>query len=304
VPAAYDRLPLGALRVFEAVASHLSFSAAAEALHVTPAAVSQQIKTLESYLRVPLFRRSGRRVEVSDEGLELLPRVRAGLRELEAALHYIKQHRSGGPLQITLFASFLQLWLLPRIRAFRRKHPDITLRFHTSREIVDFSRAPIHVALRFGRGQYPGLHVEKFLDDWLVPVAHPEVVKRYGSIGRDTDLEKLPLLDSDEEPWRVWRRAGPQHEWRARAPSIDDSAGLLAAAEEGLGFALMSWPLVARSLREGTLKLAGKDVLPEESAYYFVCPESYLAMPKVAHFREWLLAAAKEFPRPPGLRAE
>jgi LysR family transcriptional regulator, glycine cleavage system transcriptional activator len=304
VPAAYDRLPLGALRVFEAVASHLSFSAAADALNVTPAAVSQQIKTLEDYLRVPLFRRSGRRVEVSDEGLELLPRVRAGLSELEAALHYIKQHRSGGPLQITLFASFLQLWLLPRIRAFRRQHADVTLRFHTSREIVDFSRAPIHVALRFGRGQYPGLHVEKFLDDWMVPVAHPELLKRYGSIERDTDLEKLPLLDSEEQPWRLWRRADPRREWRARAPSIDDSAGLLAAAEEGLGFALMSWTLVARAVRQGTLKLAGKDVLPDESAYYFVCPESYLAMPKVAHFRDWLFAVAKEFPRPPGLRAD
>jgi LysR family transcriptional regulator, glycine cleavage system transcriptional activator len=284
--------------VFEAVASHLSFSAAADALHVTPAAVSQQIKTLEDYLQVPLFRRSGRRVEVSDEGLELLPRVRAGLRELEAALHYIKQHRSGGPLQITLFASLLQLWLLPRIRAFRRKYPDITLRFHTSRELVDFSRAPVHVALRFGHGQYPGLHVEKFLDEWLVPVAHPEIVKRYGLIGRDTDLEKLPLLDSNDEPWRIWRRAD-EREWQTRAPSIDDSAGLLAAAEEGLGFALMGWTLVARSLQKGTLKIAGKEVLPYGSSYYFVCPEPYLAMPKVAQFREWLFAAAKEFPRPP-----
>ena len=301
MPAAYERLPLGALRVFEAVASHLSFTAAADALNVTPAAVSQQIKTLEEYLRVPLFRRSGRRVEVSDEGLELLPRVRAGLRELEAAVQYIKQHRSGGPLQITLFASFLQLWLLPRIRAFRRKHAEITLRFHTSREVVDFSRAPVHVALRFGRGDYPGLHVEKFLDEWTVPVGHPELVKRYGLIDRDSDLEQLPLLDSQDAPWRMWRRDDPPREWRARAPSIDDSAGLLAAAEEGLGFALMSWTLVARALRRGTLKLAGKDVLRDESAYYFVCPESYLAMPKVAHFREWLFAVAKEFPRPPGL---
>lgn len=301
MPTAYNRLPLGALRVFEAVASRLSFSAAAESLNVTPAAVSQQIKALEDYLQVPLFRRSGRRVEVSEEGLELLPRVRAGLRELESALHYVKQHRSGGPLQITLFASFLQLWLLPRIRAFRRKYPDVGLRFHTSREIVDFSRAPIHVALRFGRGQYPGLHVEKFLDEWMVPVAHPELVKRYGMIERNADLDKLPLLDSDDEPWRAWRY-GNAPGWQARAPSIDDSAGLLAAVEEGLGFALMGWTLVARSVQRGTLKLAGKEVLPDTSAYYFVCPKSYLGMPKVTQFRDWLMATASEFPRPPGLR--
>jgi LysR family transcriptional regulator, glycine cleavage system transcriptional activator len=120
-------------------------------------------------------------------------------------------------------------------------------------------------------------------------------------IERDTDLEKLPLLDSNDDPWGAWRY-GEARGWQARAPSIDDSAGLLAAVQEGLGFALMGWTLVARSVQQGTLKLASKVALPDTSAYYFVCPESYLAMPKVAHFREWLLSAAKEFPRPPGLR--
>ena len=140
MPEAYDRLPLGALRVFEAVAAHLSFSAAADALHVTPAAVSQQIKMLEGYIQVPLFRRNGRRVEVTEEGLELLPSVRAGLEKLETALQQLKHYRRSGPLQISTLSSFLQIWLLPRVRSFRRKHPDIELRFHTSREIVDFSR--------------------------------------------------------------------------------------------------------------------------------------------------------------------
>jgi LysR family transcriptional regulator, glycine cleavage system transcriptional activator len=296
---AYDRLPLGALRVFEAVASKLSFSDAADVLHVTPAAVSQQIKSLEEYLQVPLFRRSGRRVEVTGEGLELLPGVRSGLDELEAALQNVKQHRRGGPLHITLLSSFLQIWLLPRIRAFRRQCPDVMLRFHTSRELVEFSRTAVHVALRFGRGNYPNLHVEKLLDDWLVPVAHPNLIKQFGLLERDTDLEKVPLLDSDEEPWRIWQQLDAQREWQSRAPNIDDSAGLLAAAEEGLGFALARWTIVARALQKGTLKLAGTEVLPYGSAYYFVCPEPYLAMPKVAQFRDWVLAAARDFPPPP-----
>jgi LysR family transcriptional regulator, glycine cleavage system transcriptional activator len=179
VPSAYDRLPLGALRVFEAVATHLSFSAAADALNVTPAAVSQQIKMLEGYIQVPLFRRNGRRVEITDEGLELLPAVRAGLDQLESALQQIKQHRRAGPLQITALSSFLQIWLLPRIRSFRRKYPNVELRFHTSRELVDFSRTSHHVAIRFGRGDYPNLHSEKILDDWLVPVANPDLIKQY-----------------------------------------------------------------------------------------------------------------------------
>jgi LysR family glycine cleavage system transcriptional activator len=298
VPAAFDRLPLGSLRVFEAVATHLSFSEAAEALSVTPAAVSQQIKTLEAYIQVPLFRRSGRRVEITEEGLELLPAVRAGLEKLESALQQMKHLRRGGPLQITLISSFLQIWLLPRIRSFRRKFPDIELRFHTSRELVDFSRSTNHLGIRFGRGNYPNLHCEKLLEDWLVPVASPDLIKQHGMIERGSNLSKFPLLESDDQPWKVWAQADEEAAWNSRAPSIDDSAGLLAAAEEGLGYALGSWTLVTRALQKGTLRLAGKGALPYGSAYYFVCPKNFLTIPKVAQFREWVIAAAKAFPAP------
>ena len=300
MPAAHDRLPLAALRVFEAVAAHLSFSAAADALNVTPAAVSQQIKALEGYIQVPLFRRNGRRVEVTEEGLELLPAVRAGLEKLESALQQMRHHRRAGPLQISTLASFLQIWLLPRIRSFRRKYPTIELRFHTSREMVDFSRTTNHVAIRFGRGNYPNVHSEKILDDWLVPVASPDLIKQYGMIERGTNLGKFPLLESGDEPWHVWAQASEEAAWHSRSPSIEDSAGLLAAAEEGLGYALARWTLVARSLHKGTLRLAGKGALSYGSAYYFVCPKNFLALPKVAQFREWLIGAAREFPGPGG----
>jgi LysR family glycine cleavage system transcriptional activator len=298
VPTAYDRLPLGALRVFEAVATRLSFSAAADALNVTPAAVSQQIKALEGYIQVPLFRRSGRRVEITDEGLELLPAVRAGLEKLESALQQIKHYRRAGPLQISTLASFLQIWLLPRIRSFRRKYPNVDLRFHTSRELVDFSRTTNHVAIRFGRGNYPNLHSEKILDDWLVPVASPDLIKQHGMIERGMNLGKYPLLESGDEPWSVWTQIDEEAAWLSRAPSIDDSAGLLAAAEEGLGYVLARWTLVTRALQKGTLRLAGKGALPYGSSYYFVCPKNLLALPKVAQFREWLIAAARDFPGP------
>jgi LysR family glycine cleavage system transcriptional activator len=298
VSSAYDRLPLGALRVFEAVATHLSFSTAAEALHVTPAAVSQQIKALESYVQVPLFRRNGRRVEITAEGLELLPSVRCGLDTLESAIHHVRQFGRTGPLQISLVSSFLQVWLLPRIRSFRRKCPDVELRFHTSRELVDFSRSSIHVAIRLGRGNYPNLHCEKLLDDWIVAVGAPELIKQYGTIERGADLNKYPLLQSDDMPWRVWQRSDEEKAWQSRAPTIDDSAGLLIAAEEGLGFARARWTMVTRALQKGTLRLASGETLPYGSSYYFVCPEAFLALPKVAQFRDWILAAAREFPAP------
>jgi len=300
MPPAYGRLPLGALRVFEAVATHLNFSTAADALHVTPAAVSQQIKALESYIQVPLLRRSGRRVTITEEGLELLPAVREGLERLESAVHMIKQHGRQGPLQISLLTSFLQIWLLPRIRSFRRKCPDVELRFHTSRELVDFSRTAIHVAIRFGRGNYPNVHSEKLLDDWIVPVGTPELIKQYGMIERGADLSKYPLLEGDDAPWRIWQRTDDEIAWKARPPTIEDSAGLMVAAEEGLGFALSRWTLVTRSLQKGTLRLASTEALPYGSAYYFVCPRPFLALPKVAQFRDWILGAASDFKGPPG----
>ena len=298
MPTAHDRLPLAALRVFEAVATRLSFSAAADALNVTPAAVSQQIKALEAYIQVPLFRRNGRRVEITEEGLELLPAVRAGLEKLESAMQQMRHHRRAGPLQISTLASFLQIWLLPRIRAFRRKHPNVALRFHTSRELVDFSRTNNHVAIRFGRGNYPNLHSEKILDDWLVPVASPDLIKQYGMIERGANLGKFPLLESGDEPWSVWSQTDEQTAWLSRAPSIDDSAGLLTAAEEGLGYVLARWTLVTRALHKGTLRLAGQGALPYGLAYYFVCPKNFLALPKVAQFREWIVGAARDFPPP------
>ena len=298
MPAAYDRMPLGALRVFEAVATHLNFSAAAEALNVTPAAVSQQIKSLESYVQVSLFRRNGRRVEITEEGVELLPAVRSGLDKLESAVHLMKQRGRSGPLQITLLASFLQMWLVPRIRSFRRKHPDIELRFHTSSELVDFSRTPIHVGIRFGRGDYPNLHSEKLLDDWVVPVGTPQLIKQYGMIERGADLSRYPLLEGDDPPWQIWQKTAEEIAWQSRPPTIDDTVGLLAAAEEGLGFALARWTVVARSLHRGTLKMASREALPYGSAHYFVCPQKYLTLPKVARFRDWLVAAARDFPAP------
>jgi LysR family transcriptional regulator, glycine cleavage system transcriptional activator len=212
----------------------------------------------------------------------------------------MKHHRRAGPLQISLLSSFLQIWLLPRIRSFRRQHPDIELRFHTSRDLVDFSRSENHVAIRFGRGNYPNMHSEKLLDDWLVPVASPDLIKQHGMIERGDALGKFPLLESGDEPWHVWAQASEEEAWHSRAPSIEDSAGLLAAAEEGLGYALGRWTLVSRALQKGTLKLAGRGALPYAHAYYFVCPKSFLALPKVALFREWILAAAKAFPAPPG----
>jgi len=303
VASAYDRLPLNALRVFEAVASRLSFAEAAEALHVTPAAVSMQIKTLEDYLQVPLFRRSGRKVELTAEGEELLPGVRRGLDELEAALHQLKKDRKGGQLNISMLASFLQKWLLPRLPDLKAKHPDIELQIHTSRENVDFSRSDFHAALRLGQGTWKGLHAEKIMEEWLVVVASPELFAKHGALDGSNVPEDLPMLRGTElqagdEPWIHWLEVGRNAQRPVRGSVLDDSVSVITAAEQGLGYALVRWSLAAADLQAGKLKLASPKPLPYRWAYYFVCPKTYLAMPKVAAFMEWLRSAGTAFPTP------
>jgi LysR family glycine cleavage system transcriptional activator len=297
--AAYDRLPLNALRVFEAVATRLNFGEAAEALHVTPAAVSQQIKVLEEYLQAPLFRRSGRSVQLTPEGAQLLPGVRRGLEELETTLGGLKRERQSGTLNISTLSSFLQKWLTPRLADLRTRHPEVDLRIHTSPELVDFARSDFHAAIRLGAGRYPGMHVEKLMDEYLVAVAAPRVLKKHGPLTLRRDLSGLPLLHGSELDWSSWS-AGPTESRRAqRGAYMDDSVSVLAAAIEGLGFALVRWTLVAGELEAGRIALASDEVTAVRFALFIVCPKPYVDLPKLGIFREWLLEEGRRFPPPP-----
>ncbi|MCW5572196.1 MAG: LysR family transcriptional regulator [Steroidobacteraceae bacterium] len=300
--AAYDRLPLNALRVFEAVATRLNFADAAEALHVTPAAVSQQVKSLEDYLQTPLFRRRGRSVELTSEGADLLPRVRRGLDELEAALQQSRRQRDAGTLNVSMLSSFLQKWLTPRLGAQGEHLHGIELRVHTSREPVDFARSDFHAVIRLGTGHYPGLYSEKLLDDWLVPVAIPALIGKYGMIPCSKDLGAFPLLYSSDEPWSAFVSDATAGSAKTRPALLDDSASVISAALEGLGFAVARWSLVERDVASGRLAVASEVARQFRYSYYFICPLSYAQMPKVLRFRDWLRAEAARHPLPPSLR--
>jgi LysR family transcriptional regulator, glycine cleavage system transcriptional activator len=299
VGSAYDRLPLNALRVFEAVATRLNFGEAAEALHVTPAAVSQQVKALEDYLQTPLFRRSGRKVELTPEGAQLLPGVRCGLEELETTLQRLKRTRESGSINLSVLSSFLQKWLTPRLADLHAHHPEVQLRIQSSPELVDFARSDFHAAVRLGTGRYPGLHVEKLMDDWLLTVAAPRVLKKYGPLSQDAELGARPLLHGGELDWSSWSAGGAESRKAQRGAHMDDSASMLAAAIEGLGFAVIRWSLAAADLAAGRVALASERVIPYRFSYYFVCPRTYVELPKVAIFRDWLKAQARDFAAPP-----
>src|ERR687895_1539180 len=190
------KLPLNALRAFEAVAAHLSFTGAAQSLQVTTAAVSLHIKSLEEFLETPLFIRLSRSVRLTPQGARLLPGVRRGFDELTRAVEQLRQHRSSGLLNISLLGSFLQKWLLPRLGDFYQKHPEVDLRFNASRELIDFMQTDFHPAVRYGGGEWPHLQAEKMLDDWVFPVTSPALLAKLGPIDTIMDLSKYQLLHS------------------------------------------------------------------------------------------------------------
>ncbi len=296
-----ERLPLNALRVFEAVATHLSFTAAAKELGVTTAAVSAQIKSLEADIGVPLFRRHTRAVALTQDGAELLPGVRRGLDELRRAVERLRRERVGGLLNLSVPSEFLQRWLLPRLGEFTRRHPEIEVRFGPARAALDFERDDFHAAILYGTGQWSGLRTERLLDEWVFPVCSPALLSTLGPIETLADFSRYPLLHSRAEPWPDWlRRVGGDTTRTDVQPQPEDASATLAAVEQGKGVALARWSLVAADLAAGRLVRPMLPSVQQHSAWFLAAPPERFALPKVVRFRTWLLECCREFPPPTG----
>lgn len=296
-----DRLPLNALRVFEAVATHLSFTAAAKELGVTTAAVSAQVKALEADIGVPLFRRHTRAVALTQEGAELLPGVARGLDELRRAVDRLRRERVGGLLNLSVPSEFLQRWLLPRLGEFTRRHPEIEVRFGPPRAELDFSRDDFHAAIIYGLGPWPGLKAERLLDEWVFPVCSPALLSKLGPIETLSDFSRYPLIHSRSEPWVDWlRRVGGDTTRAETIPQLEDSSAALAAVEQGAGVALARWSLVASELAAGRLVRPMLPSVQQRRAWYLVAPPEHFSLPKVVRFRSWLLECCQEFEAPTG----
>jgi len=180
--------PLNGLRAFEAAARHLSFSRAAEELHVTPAAISHQIKGLEDYLGVTLFRRLPRAVHLTDEAQLVLPSISEAFDALDQAASMLKENKTSGILTVTSAPTFAAKWLLPRLSDFSALYPDINVRLDARLETVDFDREGVDVGVRLGNGKYPGMHVDPLFNETVVPVCHPKYLKAPHALRKPSDL--------------------------------------------------------------------------------------------------------------------
>lgn len=291
-------IPLNALRTFEAVASRLSFAKGAEALNVSPAAVSSQIRALEQRLNLTLFHRHGRQVTLTRAGRKLLPGVQRGLAELRRAVEEVSYDHSEGVLNVSVMPSFLQKWLMPRLVGFYSAEPDIDLRINVDNIRVNFDQSDMHAAVRFGPGEWPGVKALKLADDWILPVCSRRWLKKHGPIDSIGKLQKHELLFLQSDIWDAWFRVAGETTRDSRWSMLNDSQSILMAAEQGEGIALSRWSLVARDLKAKRLVRPIDTVVKADWSYYFVAPPQYFDLPKVAAFRNWLLDQFSQFEPP------
>lgn len=287
--------PLNALRAFEAAARHLSFTRAAEELHVTQAAISHQVKALEEHLGRKLFRRLNRALLLSDDGQAYLPSVSRAFALLNDATRNLLERDAPGPLTVSALPSFAARWLVPRLGRFRQIHPDIDLRIDPSAALTDFASGDVDVGIRYGRGKYSALRADWLMTEDIFPVCSPALLSGEHPLRAPGDLEHQVLLHDDGHgDWRTWLlAAGIDRVDPTRGPIFTDSSMLIQAAMAGQGVALARGVLAADELAAGRLVRPFTLSLPTDYAYYLVCPQNTAEQPKIAAFRDWLLDEAR-----------
>jgi len=311
----YRLPPLNALRAFESAARHLSFRKAAEELHVTPAAISHQMKILEDQLGVQLFRRLTRAIELTEVGRSFLPKLREGFERFAEAVEKVRSFENTGVLIVSVTPSFAIKWLIPRLYRFVTAHPDIDVRISANMRLIDSRRRDTRnkldgenelandadIDIRFGSGKYPRCRVDKLFQVSLTPLCSPRLLEGMRPLKKPQDLRYHSLLHDDtlevsegRPDWAMWlKAAGAEEVDTNRGTHFNHSILCNEAAIDGLGVVLGTREIAAHDLAMGRLVAPFDLSLQMELAYYVVSPEATADRPKVALFREWLLAETK-----------
>lgn len=290
-----DRLPpLTALRAFESAARHLSFAKAAEELHVTPAALSYQIKALETELGAPLFIRLNRAVKLTEAGRNLSPATTEAFQTLAAGWQSVRRQIDHTTLTVTAGPALTGKWLAPRLYDFVHSHPEIELRFSASLRRVDLTRDPVDVAIRFGTDVDDNLYSVPVRQEWLTPVMTPELAEIYTT---PDSLRHAPLVFDDSigflNPpcdWNVWFRAVGVDFTTAGGAHFSNADHAINAAIGGAGVALGRRAMIIKDLEEGRLVAPFKTAIETKGRFRFLCLKGAETRPQIAAFRDWFIA--------------
>ncbi|WP_027582135.1 transcriptional regulator GcvA [Bradyrhizobium sp. Ai1a-2] len=293
------RLPsLNGLRAFEAAARHLSFTQAAAELNVTQTAISHQIKRLEQELGVRLFVRQNRALTLTPKAAEYLPGVRAAFNDLKLATDRLLRREDDHVLTVSTLASLAAKWLLPRLSTFQEAHPGVDVRITTSTNLVDFQRDNVDAAIRYGRGQWQGLRADWLMADELFPVCSPSLLNGGKPLKCPEDLRDHVLLhtsNTNSDDWRLWLTAAGLPADLAKQPGItfDLIFMTIQAAIDGIGVAMGRTSYVKDDIAKGRLLVPFKIALPADAGFYLVSPQARADSPKLAAFRQWMVASAQ-----------
>ncbi|WP_432729983.1 transcriptional regulator GcvA [Variovorax sp. W6] len=287
--------PLNTLPCFDAAARHLSFSKAAQELHVTPGAISRAIKHLEEQLGILLFERETRSVRLTAVGEPYARAVHAVLEQLATATESATTRRSDSILTVSTSGGFAGKWLVPRLHRFHRAHDDIDVRVSTTGRLTDFVGDGIDIAIRYGAGSYPGLASEFLAAEEVFPVCSPRLMKGAHPLRKPQDLKHHTLIrDGYPIDWAAWLGSAGVKGVRAQGGlTFDAYTFAIEAAVQGEGVALGRTMLVADDLSSGRLVRPFEHAVKAASSFYVVYPPDAIRQRKVRAFRDWLFAEMK-----------
>lgn len=285
--------PLAAIRAFEAAARHGSFTHAAAELGMTQAAVSYQIRVLEDRVQLPLFRRNARGVTLTADGARLAERASEALELLRQAFAEARRS-SDETLVISSLTTFAAHVLAPRLGQFQINHPWITTRVEVDQRLVDLQAGEASVAIRYGLGKWPGLQADFLVRTAFTPMIGRAFADRHGLPERPEDLQRLPLVDPDDNGWAPWFAAAglavPPSATGARSPMLSTEILSLQAVLAGQGAGLLT-PFYFRDMVARGDLIQPFDIAVEDRGSIWLCyPERRRNAPAIRAFRDWLLA--------------
>lgn len=287
-------VPLQTLRTFVEVGQRGSIKAAAQALHVTPGAISQQIRLLEDRVGLALFTRERQGLRLTPAGATLHPALLQAFAQIDQAMAALEASKGQHTLTISTVATFAASWLVPRLGAFKQLHPGIEIRVEATSALTDLRRDRVDVALRHGLGDYPGLESVRLMAPVLVPVAVRNWSRRARSANPPTAWITRYCMTPDRADWPLWLAAsGVAADARAeRGNAFEDDFLLIRAAESGQGLALVPQQYAQQEIAAGRLAQVLDKPWPARFAYYAVTVPGAAERPEVRAFLDWIIDAA------------
>lgn len=299
MPDRRDLPPLNALKAFEAAARHGGFVEASRELSVTPSAVSQQVKQLETWLGRTLFERLPRGLQLTDAGRSYLPSLSESLDRIESATRDVMRGDGSQILTISVPPSFAAQWLVSRLYRFQDAHPEIDIRLSATNRLVDLEREGIDLCVRHGLGLYPDVIKERLMGETIMPVCSPSLIQGPNPLRELADLKRHTLLHDEhvglEVTWSSWLKAAGADTLGidgTRGPLYSDFHLTVRAAIAGRGVIIGRTRLVEEEMESGLLVTPFSFGLLSPLSYWIIHLPGALEKPKVARFRDWLMQEA------------